>query len=488
MEELIDFLIDVFSNVWRKLKLNMTIVIAGGVIASVLFIPYFYKICPLLSLSYIFIRILIISLLFIFIKAYVLTINEIKINANTYKTLFQNLLNPCIFTVAFFAVFGLLAFIASVPFIYQEFTEKFYVIAFAVSIISAIVGLALLPNALLSLFFSYEGKNFKEAIIAGNQIMGLGRGKMYALMISLLLCTLVLNLTYIGMIIVFPLFMLSMNQARESIIKIEEEKKIVMAEKQNKQHYRPKVDFTKDYPSKDYSYNDYDVGKANAKTEDAANPPQSPQPAVQPAPQPAAAGPETSSLPDSAKENTHLLSEENLPQEPAVLLSEEEAAKEQSQKDDGGKTKDFKPVLGLGNIFIAGRSADKPAQELNPKMVSRSEYVAPPEEIKEEDMSLSDFIDFGLYESKVKENGGEETEAAAEKAEMEKKVEIEIEPGGAEKNIKPKKEAKSGKAYIDEFGTIARKQPAKSKNYDEKRKENAKEYIENFGIIERKNK
>ena len=58
MEELIDFLIDVFGNVWRKFKINAFLVLTGGILSSLLFMPYMLKILPVYSLKYIFLRFL----------------------------------------------------------------------------------------------------------------------------------------------------------------------------------------------------------------------------------------------------------------------------------------------------------------------------------------------------------------------------------------------------------------------------------------------
>jgi hypothetical protein len=224
MEELIDFLIDVFGNVWRKFKINPVTVALGGALSAALIMPYMYQKYPIDDYRYALARAAAAALLFIFMKAYALTIKEVKINFRAVRLIFKNLLNLFIFVLVMACVFGALSFTAAIPFTFPAFSEKFTAAAIAAAIVSGIIALALLPNALVSLIFSCEGRSFKEAVSEAGKIISMGRGKMYALTISLLLCVLVLNLTYAGTIIIFPLIILSMGQARESLAKIKGEK------------------------------------------------------------------------------------------------------------------------------------------------------------------------------------------------------------------------------------------------------------------------
>ncbi|MDR2425787.1 MAG: hypothetical protein LBD46_01150 [Endomicrobium sp.] len=258
MEEFIDFVIDVFGNVLKKFQINAFIILIIGIISSFLFIPeIFLKYAPNLFLQDIIaIKVFICLLSFIFIKVFMLTIKRIKINFNTAKLLFMNLLKPFFLGIIFMIIFGILIFISCAPIIFPSLTEKFVIAFFSAAVAAGILVLALLPNAVISLFFAYEGRTFREALIEANRLIEHRRSKMYFLMIFLALCILVLNLTHFGMIIAFPLIVMAMDQARESLIAVEKEKDNAKTEQINKSyyHYSPKVDYAKDY----FEYNEYD--------------------------------------------------------------------------------------------------------------------------------------------------------------------------------------------------------------------------------------
>jgi hypothetical protein len=384
---------------------------------------------------------------FILAKICVMTVREVKINANTFASIFKNLLNPLIFSVICAVIFTILAFICALPFLFPAFADKSYIIVSAIA--AGIAVLALIPNALMSLFFSYEGKSLAEAVSAGNAVLKGRHGKMFFLTISLFLLFLVLKFTYAATAVILPLVIMSMAQARESLIKIEEEKKKAEEAKLNKsgqQRYRPKVDYTKDYVS------DKKLPVKKAEDEEA----------------------------------------------PAIRLGTVFQARPEEKKDENPAVREEKEEqpqnikIGLENIFKvnAGEKEEEPKNNKNDKLMSASEYAAPVStQEHEEQESLSDFIDLGIsYENNEerKEDDKENESGADMQTAADAAVEIEIEP--SQKNKETKREYKSGKAYIEDFGTIKRKnsETGKPDKQDQQKQKDAKKYIENFGIINKK--
>jgi hypothetical protein len=482
MEELIDFLIDVFENVWRKFKINFFIILAGGLLSAGLLLPCVLKVFPLFSPACIAMRAALVLISFVFIKVYMLTIKEIKINSNTWKAVFTGLQNPLVFMIILTLIFGALSCVSGIPFIFPAYAEKSHFIVAA--IVAAIAALALLPNALISLFYSYEGFSIKEAVSEGNKILDGNRGKMYFLTITLMLMALVLNLTYVGMVIVFPLVMMTMDQARQSLLKIAEEKKRKEESAKNKvyQPYRPKVDYTQDYAKE----------KPQAKKEE-------PQPQ----------GAQKTGL-GSVFGMSQQDAAETKPQETAAVPAGEGKREEpksvksglgsvfkvapEEKKDDAVQQKQAAEPAAEKAEIKNDKSAETPAPEQknqetntaenkNPKIVSAAEYESPVSQ--EEQMNLSDFIDLGIsYESedkmkKEEEEGGIDINAGED-------VEVEIEIEKSEKEDFAKKEYKSGKAYIEEFGTISKKDSEVKAKPEPKKTSDAKSYLEEFGTIKRK--
>ena len=164
MEELIDFLVDVFENVWRKFKINFVFILMGGIVCAALYFIYMLGIFPPHShKSFAVIAGFALSA-FLLTKVCVMTILETKINLNTVLYIFDNLLKPFIFLVFLVGAFGALVLAAAAPFVFKDFADKSYTIV--ASIVAGISVLTLLPNALTSLFLFFEGKSFKEAFSA----------------------------------------------------------------------------------------------------------------------------------------------------------------------------------------------------------------------------------------------------------------------------------------------------------------------------------
>ena len=90
------------------------------------------------------------------------------------------------------------------PFLFPYLAERFMVTAVCVAIVTVIAILLLFPIAVIALIFTYEGYSVKGAIAAADKLLARARGKIYFLTIFLLLCALILNLTPVGMIFVFP--------------------------------------------------------------------------------------------------------------------------------------------------------------------------------------------------------------------------------------------------------------------------------------------
>lgn len=447
MEELTDFLIDVFENVWRKFKINPFIIIAGGVVFSLLFIPYMFKIFPLFSAGYAVFSLSALAASFFFIKIFVLTIKEVKINFNTAGSVFKGLGIPFVFTVMLGLVLGVFSFAVLTPFIFPALTERLMPAVFGFSVLAAIALLAFLSIAVTALLFSYEAHSAKEAFKAAAKLLSRGKGRMFFLMSFLILCSLVLKLTYIGMIFVFPLVIMTMDQARESLVRLDEEKAYAENAKRNKVYRH------KNFHIKDYADNGYDNGESREYNFFGAG-------------RTAQSRPESADSPGSFNGS-------------AV------------NKEPDGKKDIFQESAGSKSVEILN---DKSV--ISQKIVSAAEhFTPPPDEKTEEHLSLSDIIDFGMYgkdESSVtdkaagEENGGDGAGAQKEvKEAVEFDIDIEYEKYPEKNNVK--REYKSGKEYIDGFGNIRRRTPAATDPEQmRKRAKEAKSYIENFGIIKRK--
>ncbi|MDR1195769.1 MAG: hypothetical protein LBL00_04740 [Endomicrobium sp.] len=446
MEEIIDFVVDVFGSVLRKFWKNLFLITLVSIIFSFLLIPEaFLKYIPQLSLRYIIIiRSAIVILSFIFLKIFMLTIKGIKVNFNTAGLLFTNFFNPLFFIIIFVIIFGILGFIACFPFIFPAVTEKYVISVFAVSGAAGIMAFLLLPNAVMSLFFSLEGRGIKGALSEGSEVLKHGHGKIYFLMVFLALCALVLNITYFGVILAFPLIAMAMDQARESLTKIKETKNEKQPERDNKHNlYRPKVDYTKDY----FEYNK--SGSIKIK-KDAFSTVLSKKESV-PLPLPL---PQNNSVPGKTVKDVLAA--------PAVKASENGFKSVFTEKQNHAQNAQTTPVL------------PETKKETVSEITASSEYVAPSSEVDEE-FSLSDFIDLELYS----EEQGRDI--------VKREEDIEIEYEHYEKDDE-KQKYKSGKKYIDEFGDIEKKAKTVQEDPKEKNKraDNAKNYIENFGVIKKK--
>lgn len=442
MEELTDFLIDVFENVWRKFKINPFIVIAGGIVFSFLFMPYIFKNLPLFSAGYAVLSLSALAASFFFIKIFVLTIKEVKINFNTAGSVFKGLGIPFVFTVILGVIFGGLSFAVLTPFIFPALTERFMPAVFGFSVLAAIALLAFLPIAVTALLFSYEANSAKEAFKAAAKLLSRGKGRIFFLMSFLVLCSLVLKLTYIGMIFVFPLVIMAMDQARESLVRLDEERAYAENAKRNKAYRH------KNFHAKDYSDNGYENGESR---------------------------------------RYNFFGAEN-------ARSRQESAESSgsfnglaANKEPDGKEDILQESAGSGSVEILDEKS-----MISQKIVSAAEHHAPPPaEETEENLSLSDILDFGLYEKSGdsvsdKAAGGDGTGAQKdEKEAVDIDIDIEYEKYPKENDVK--REYKSGKEYINGFGNIRRRAPVVTDPEQmRKRAKEAKSYIENFGIIKRK--
>ena len=241
MEKLIGFVVHVFENVWRKFKINPAIILTVSIILAALFLLGTMKFFPLFSTYDIIIKTVLAVMFFILAKICVVTVGEIKINSETlHIVLFQNLANPLALCIVFAIILGTAAFICALPFVFLDLDEKFYIVVGAAA--AGIAAFVLFPLAATSLLFAYEGKSPFEAVSSAQDILKGRRGRMYFLTFSLILIALFLKITYVGMIILFPLVIMVLAQARESLVKSEEEDKDEKIEV--KKSYRPGIDYS----------------------------------------------------------------------------------------------------------------------------------------------------------------------------------------------------------------------------------------------------
>ncbi|MCL1972556.1 MAG: hypothetical protein FWG57_06165 [Endomicrobia bacterium] len=419
MEKLIGFVVHVFENVWHKFKINPALIVTGSIILAALFLLSVMSPFPLFSTYDIIIKTALIAVAFILAKICVVTVGEMKIDSETlHIVLFQNLVNPLIFCVIFAVVFGTLVFIGVLPFMLLHLDEKFYIIVAAAA--SGIAAFALFPIAVLSMLFSYEGKSFSEAVFCAKEILKGRRGRMYFLTFSLILIALFLKLTYVGMLILFPLVIMVLAQARESLVKSEEEEKI------------EKIEVKKSYrPGFDYSQN-HGVNRT---------------------------------LAPERKESDFI-------------------------KKDSGSAEPAPFKISNGQKSVTVEIADIETEKKNSRILSAAEYEAP----ETEEEKLVEFMKGDiLYENEKEEkievevekndkDADEDTEKKSNE-DVEHDIEIEI-----EKDIKDTKtEQKSGKAYLEDFGTIKRGDVKSRPNKEINKSSGNGSYLDNFGNL-KKNK
>ncbi|MCL2144051.1 MAG: hypothetical protein FWH43_00935 [Endomicrobia bacterium] len=476
MDELIDFLVDVFDNVWRKAKINFAAILTGIIISTAFFILFALKIFSIFSVPGMIIAAALVLFTFIFIKICVMTVREDKINSNTWTIIFQNLINPFIFAVFCILILGALIFTGSIPFAFPDYAEKSYVLVS--SIVAGIAALALFPNAAFSLFYSYEGKSFADALSSGNSILDGNRGKMYFLTISLILLALVLNLTYVGAVIFFPFMVMAMDQSKESLIKIGEEKRKWEEAEKNKPHrnYRSKVDYTKSYenlkhPAQSENTKTFSASKTGTGSVFSA-------------------GEEDKKYQRRADETRFgsMREKEFAPQHGLGPKPENKAAGEGSSAEKPEPLihrETFSPEKDHVEVELSEETKNK--NKKNEKMVSAAEYETPVTmQEQEEQINLSDFIDLGvLYEDKEKPKESDKDEKNI-KRKIENNVEIEIEMKPSEKKPEPKKESKSGNDYLENFGTITKRNIEPKNKQDVSKEADAKSYLEDFGTIKKK--